>query len=220
MNDFTIDIETIPRQGLSEDMKPQFDRFSVKLGNLKDAGKIADKISNEKAKFESGLTKAMSVKSDYCQIVSLGYIETDPAGKEISRGCFFDAKDDLSIIERFIGIYDNQRIIGWNSKAFDIPVIRKRAILNNFKNPFTNYHSIISRYKNDSIDLMHEWNGNGTYDFYKMSKCAKILGIECKDGMDGSMIYDAWKNKEYEPIKAYNISDCECTLAIYKRLYL
>lgn len=218
MNNLKIDIETIPRQGLSDDLKPVFDETTVKLGNLKDPGKIADKIHNEEMKFNEGLTKKMSIQSDYCQILSLGYIETDAKGEELSRGVLFNEKDDLSIIKEFAKIYDGQTLVGWNSKSFDIPVIRKRAILNGLKNPFENYQRIIYKYSNDSIDLMHEWNGATEYG--KMSQCAKLLGIDCKTGLDGSMIFDAWKNGDYKAIKDYNIQDCECCVEIYKKLFL
>ena len=62
---------------------------------------------------------------------------------------------------------------------------------------------------------MHVFNNN---DYGKMSKCADLLDIPSKTGMDGSMIYDAFKNGEYDRIKEYNLEDCECCYEIYKRL--
>lgn len=217
VNKLILDIETIPNQLLKDDLKPQFDKTTVKLGNTKDAEKVKAKIDSAKEEFNNGLTKKMSIESNYCQILSLAYIELDFLDNEISRDVLFDDKDDKSILEKFNKIYTGQKIIGWNSKNFDIPVIRKRAILQKIKNPFPNFGQIVYPYGDTSIDLMHGWNGSNKYG--KMSTCASLLGIESKTGMDGIMIYQAWKDKRYDEIKAYNIQDVECTLAIYRRIY-
>ena len=217
MNKLIIDIETIPNQNIDDDIKPKFNESTVKLGNVKDQEKINAKIESSKKEFESGLTKRMSIESNYCQIISLGYIEVNEQNNEVSRGVLFDELNDKSIIEQFDKIYTGQTIIGWNSKNFDIPIIWKRAILNNTKNPVYNYQYLCNPYNDNSIDLMRTWNGSTNYG--KMSDCAKLLGIECKTGLDGSMIYDAYKDKKFDEIKAYNLEDCQCTLDIYKRIY-
>lgn len=211
------DIETIPQQNLPDDQKPQFDETTVKLGNLKDPEKVKAKIESAKDEFKTGLTKKMSLESNYCQIISIGYIEIDARLKELRRGVIFDETGDKSIIQEFKTIYNGQTLVGWNSKMFDIPIIWKRAILNGIRSPFYNYQSLCSPYNDNSIDLMRTWNGSTGWG--KMIDCAKRLGIPAKSGMDGSMIYDAFKDGKYEDIKAYNLEDCECTLEIYKRLY-
>jgi predicted PolB exonuclease-like 3'-5' exonuclease len=214
MNKIIIDIETIPNQNLSADMLPSFDVDSVKCGNIKDPDKIAEKIEQAKKEFETGLTKKLSVESNYCQIISLGYIIISD-DEIVGNGVLFDESNDKSIIERFNNIYNGETIIGWNSKSFDIPIIWKRSILNGIK-PVFNARQLCNPYRDDSIDLMHIWNNGG---MGKMSECAKLLGIECKTGLDGSMIYQAWKEKRYQEIKDYNLEDCETTLAIYKKLF-
>ena len=81
----------------------------------------------------------------------------------------------------------------------------------------TDYQQLTHPYRNEhSIDLMTDFNNGG---YGKMADCAKLLGIECKTGLDGSMIYDAFKENRFDEIKEYNMQDCECTLAIYRRLY-
>jgi predicted PolB exonuclease-like 3'-5' exonuclease len=218
MKKLIIDIETIPNQNLKGDLKPQFNEDTVKIGNLKDQAKIDAKIESARAEFESGLTKKMSLEGNYCQILSIGHIELDDDNKEIQRGVIFNAESDESILTHFFdAIYDGQTIIGWNSKNFDIPVIRKRAIFNGIKDNFVNFHKMTSPYTQDSIDLMHEWNGAG--QFGKMSLCADLLGIENKTGMDGSMIYDAYKEKKFQEIKDYNMQDCEVCLDIYNKIF-
>ncbi len=158
----------------------------------------------------------MSIESNYCQIISLGYIELNDTDDEIDRGVFFDEKHDVSILAAFKKLYNGQTIIGWNCKNFDIPVIWKRSILNGIK-IFEDYRKLCGPYNdNGCIDLMHVWNGSNQYG--KMIDCAALLGIEAKTGMDGSMIYDAFKEQQFKEIGDYNMQDCLVTLEIYKRI--
>lgn len=216
MNKLIIDIETIPNQKLKEKEKPQFSEDTVALGNTKDPVKVQDKIMEAERKFKEGLTKKMSIESNYCQIISLGYIEITDDDQEIRRGVFIDPKGDKSIIAAFKKIWNGQIVVGWNCKNFDIPVIWKRSILNKDR-IFSDYRSLCSPYYDKGcIDLMHVWNGGGQYG--KLKVCADILGIPAKDGLDGSMIYDAFKAKSFEAIEAYNMADCEATMEICKRI--
>ena len=217
MSKLIIDIETIPNQTIEPDLKPQFDETTLKLGNLKDPIKIQEKIEEAKIAFDEGLNKKMSVQSNFCQIISIGYIEINIAGEIKNKDVFIDPKGDKTILANFANIYNGQELIGWNSKGFDIPVIWKRFVLNKMKNPFADYRKLCAPYSDQgSIDLMHVWNGAGQYG--KLVDCAALLGIDAKDGMDGSMIYDAYKEKKFDEIAAYNMQDCETTLEIYKRI--
>jgi len=216
MSKIIIDIETIPNQTLKDELKPKFNESTVKLGNLKDPAKVAAKIDQAKKEFESGLTKKMSLESNYCQIISLGYIVLDLDNNVIGKGVLFDPDSDKQILEDFRPLAVGKQIIGWNVKGFDIPIIWKRNLfVNNFA-IWDNYRNVINPYRDDNcMDLMHVFNNNG---MGKMSVCADLLGIESKTGMDGSMIYDAYKAGEYDKIKEYNMQDCECCLEIMKRI--
>jgi predicted PolB exonuclease-like 3'-5' exonuclease len=215
MNKLILDIETIPRQNLSEELKPKFDESTVKIGNLKDKEKIKQKIDAAAKEFESGLTKKMSLQSNYCQIISLGYISLDEDNNIIKKDVLFNETDDLEILKAFEIIYRGPiQLIGWNLKSFDIPVLWKRGVFQNVK-IFSNYRQLINPYNDTTIDLMHIFNNNG---MGKMVDCANLLGIKSKTGMDGSMIYDAYKAGEYDKIKEYNLQDCETCYEIMERI--
>ncbi len=217
MNKIIIDIETIPNQKLSNKLKPQFDETTIKLGNTKDPDKIQDKIAKVEHEFEEELTKKMSIESNYCQILSLGFIEIDEGLNEIRRDTLINPKGDKSILIALKNIFNKQIIVGWNCKNFDIPIIWKRCILNGIPAPFEDYRALCTPYYDKGcIDLMHVWNGANQYG--KMIDCAALLDIESKAGMDGSMIYDAFKEKRFDEIACYNIQDCETTLEIYKKI--
>jgi len=210
----TIDIETIPDQDLPKDCLPVFDETTVKLGNIKDEAKRAAKIAEARAAFEDGMTKKMSLESDYCRILSIGYKWEDQKTEVL-----FGEKNDSIILSEFADILRKHhgpiQMIGWGIKRFDLPVLWKRMILNEISPPF-NLLSLTNPYNHtDCADLMTIWNNGG---MGKLSACCKRLGIPVKTGMDGSMIFDAFKEKKFDEIKAYNIEDCVATEAVAERI--
>ena len=76
----------------------------------------------------------MSVSSDFCRIVSLGYIIAED-WKIKECDVFFGENNDADILAQFKKLYTkgDYQIVGWNSKSFDIPIIWKRGILNGVK---------------------------------------------------------------------------------------
>jgi len=214
-----IDIETIPNEKAE---KPEFDESKVLLGNLKDPAKIAAKVEAEKERHEAGLTKKMSLSSDMCRIISIGYMLVEyNSGRhiKISDGVMFGEFGDKEILEKFTQLYIYQlsspRIVGWNSKGFDIPVIWKRCILQGVQPPFKPM-KICQKYSSaGSVDLMHVWNN---YEMGSLKNACKALGIEAKSGMDGLMIYDAFKEGRFDEIKKYNLEDCNACFEIMQKI--
>lgn len=210
-----IDIETIPNQEIGEIPMPE---SYVKYGNTKDPAKkkaIYD-IATQKWK-EEGMNKEMSLNAEYCQVLSIGVITFEAGShRELSREVYFDEENDKEILLKMRTVLRDHRIIGWNSKGFDLPVIFKRLALLGIPMPFKTYNEITKKYDRErSIDLMHVWNNDG---YGKLSDCASAFGIDAKSGMDGSMIYDAYKAVKYEEIREYNMQDCEVCVEICKRL--
>ena len=208
-----IDIETIPDENA---IRPEFDPSEVKTGNIKDEAKIADKIEQARADFDAGLTKKMSVDSSFCRIVSLGYIDLNGIGEITKEEYIYGEKSDDEILEIFCRLHNrNDRYIGWNIKGFDLPVLWKRGIIKNIP-ALTEIQKMTHPYRDDlALDLMHLWNNGG---YGKLSDCANRLDIFCKTGLDGSKIYQAWKDGRKQDILDYNREDCHATLAIARRL--
>ena len=215
MNYLFLDLETIPCQTIEP---PQFDLESVKLGNLKDPEKIKVKVQEAEEKFNADLVKNMSLDPNLCQIISCAMLLVDERG-QINAGdesAIFNEKTDYGIIQA-LPILDKFILITWNGKHFDIPVIWKRSII--FRIPFLSfqyYLKLTHKYNNDAhIDLQLIWNQGG---YGSMADCAKTLGIKHKEIMTGADVYDAWKNKEYDKIKAYNMEDVQTLYHIAKRI--
>lgn len=210
-----FDIETIPNQSIKP---PEFDASLVKTGNLRDAAKIEEKVAAARVEFQAGLTKKMSLDADYCQIVSIAWTLCDDAGAVIKTVSRVSDKGDRDMIDEFVSYYNDApaspRIVTWNGKGFDIPVVWKRSVINGTK-PIVNYDRLTNKYSSHAhIDLMHWWTN---YNYGKLVDCARTLGLDAKTGMDGSMIYDAYKAGEFASIKAYNLQDVNVMIDIAVR---
>jgi hypothetical protein len=73
-----FDMETRPRS-IDEIMHiaGEFDESSVKVGNLKDPDKIAEKIENARESYEQDLIDKAGLKAEHAQPCAIGYIHED-----------------------------------------------------------------------------------------------------------------------------------------------
>lgn len=66
---------------------------------------------------------------------------------------------------------------------------------------------------------MHEWSNWGGRDKSSLEHLAIALDIPTpKDGIDGSEVYDYYKNGKIKEICDYCMRDVEATRLVYKRM--
>lgn len=70
--------------------------------------------------------------------------------------------------------------------------------------------------RNKVIDINKEWNLGQYGKYTKLSDIAAFLGIEQKDEINGSQVWDAYKRGNHEQIIAHCESDVEVVREIYK----
>lgn len=105
--------------------------------------------------------------------------------------------------------------IGHNHVGFDLPFIFRRAVILGVEPPM--FLPQLPKAWDDSVfDTMVQWAGHGNR--ISMDNLCAALGIPGKDGMDGSMVCDAFIQGRIEDIATYCRQDVERTRAIYRRL--
>jgi predicted PolB exonuclease-like 3'-5' exonuclease len=213
-----LDIETIPNQHITP---PVFNAAYVRLGVLKDPAKIVAKIEEEKIAFVSGLTKKMSLDANLCEIVSIGWISVSPSGGIEDTNTLYYSDGDAAICQFFSHLFQKGKtLVTWNGKHFDIPVLWKRSLWNG--HAFCSgldFAELCNPYRNDRhIDLSLIYNAGSQYGALK--DCCQFLGIGCKEGMDGSMIFGSFQAGKEKEIREYNLQDCHCNLAVARMLQI
>jgi hypothetical protein len=208
-----LDIETIP----NPDTLALLTEPEVKLGNLKDPAKIADKIAEVKA----------------AQIADMGL---DPmtgrvlcfaaANNETETGAILEAMTDdaeRAVIQELMQMlgYEAMRLVTWNGGGFDLPFIYKRAMIlgvnpADFQAPPLNAWT--KRYTTDThFDLMQVW-GNWTERTKLDTVAAMVLG-ERKQEIDFTTFPELMQSEEgRNKIAEYCMQDTRLTWRLWERM--
>ncbi len=152
-------------------------------------------------------------RQDELRIWSLGTPESDEADL-VKR--FFDGIDKYS-----------PELVSWNGGGFDLPVLHYRALLHKVVSPrywdigeedrdfrFNNY---LSRFHWRHIDLMDVISGFQNRGRAGLEDLAVMLGFPGKMGMDGSKVWDVYRQGGIARIRNYCETDALNTYLVYLR---
>jgi len=155
-----------------------------------------------------------SFEGTFGRICCISIIKEGPQGIILQETYSGEEKD---ILEKFwktsIGV---DRFVGHNIWGFDLPFIYKRSIINGVKPRKLN----LARYRDIPIyDTMLQWELWNMKSAQKLDTLAKIFGLPTsKDEMDGSMVYDYFRQGKLEDICRYCMKDVELTRKVYYKM--
>lgn len=128
----------------------------------------------------------------------------------------------------FIG-RNQAQVVGWNIDNFDWPVLIQRGLRNGVvipdickrPNKPREGNDYYAKFSDARIDLMKAVAGEMSFgNNPKLSDTAIALGLPGKEGMDGSKVYEAWKEGRLAEIVKYCNHDCAMTYQIWLRVAL
>jgi 3'-5' exonuclease len=136
------------------------------------------------------------------------------------------------IIKRFYDGIDKYKpnLVTWNGGGFDLPVLHYRALIHGVQaccywdmgedDRDFKWNNYISRYHMRHLDLMdllalYQPRANAPLD-----DIAQLCGFPGKLGMDGSKVWEAYKNGEIEAIRNYCETDVANTYLVFLRFQL
>jgi predicted PolB exonuclease-like 3'-5' exonuclease len=138
-------------------------------------------------------------------------------------------ESEAQIIQRFYDGIDKYKpnLVSWNGGGFDLPVLHYRALVHGIQaccywdmgddDRDFKWNNYISRYHTRHLDLMdllalYQPRANAPLD-----EIAQLCGFPGKLGMDGSKVWDAFKNGEIEAIRNYCETDVANTYLVFLR---
>jgi hypothetical protein len=220
-----------------------FDESNVKLGRLVDADKIAEKKREALEKYNKSLadyfTKKDNGEANYWkdiqekaalsavtgQVVAIGY-----HGRKRMIQAAIDGVNERSLLTYFWKTYldarqTNRSMVGFNSKAFDIPFIVQRSWIIGVEVP----KSILTPtgYLDSTfIDLMERWKcGNRSFGqpgHTTLDAVCRACGLPGKPddctGADVARLLWSDKPEDREKALSYIDGDIESTLQLAQRL--
>jgi predicted PolB exonuclease-like 3'-5' exonuclease len=139
---------------------------------------------------------------------------------------------EQEIIQRFFDGIEKYtpNIVSWNGAGFDLPVLHYRAMIHGIQAPRYwdmgdddrefKWNNYISRYHMRHLDLMdilamYSGRANAPLD-----QIAQLCGFPGKLGMDGSKVWDAYKNGQVGAIRDYCETDVANTYLVFLRFQL
>jgi DNA polymerase III epsilon subunit-like protein len=251
---FDIETGSLPVEKLREILPPFdpssigphpgiFKSESVKLGNLKDASKIADKLAAAKtahdkaiadyeAKLENGepaywqsIIEDAALSAITGCVVAIGY-----QGKKETLHVAIDGVTEFQLLSQFWKIYQQGRaerrsLVGFNVKAFDVPFIAQRSWMLGVEVPST--ITTATGYLDPVfVDLAERWKvGNrgawGKPGYGTLDTIAKSLGIagkpdNCKGAEFAAKLYGSPEDRAIA--LSYLSSDLRMTVEVAARL--
>lgn len=212
-----LDIETLP----AHETKHEILRFLHAKRKMK---KKKSENEEEVNDFEQYLL-GTSFDGAYGRILCISYaIDDQPVA------CICNDPDEKKTLEQFWEIVKGistparnlqwpdygVQFIGHNVMDFDLRFIYQRSIINNVKPA---YELPFARYKSYPIfDTMKEWV-KWSMGSVGLEYIALALGIPTpKDGIDGSQVYQFYKDGKVREICEYCKRDVDCTREVYKRM--
>jgi 3'-5' exonuclease len=144
-----------------------------------------------------------ALSAEFSRIVcaSFGRFEFDESNKPIITIKSYSSHDEREILEGIHEVFDrfiSFKFCGHNIKRFDIPVICKRLIINNFKLPRELQVSGLKPWQMPFIDTCESWSfGAWQEGFTSLDLLSTVLEIETPKGdICGSEVSDVFWNEE------------------------
>lgn len=217
---FFPDLETIPLQ--------RDDAMDRVMANLKPPGNYKKPEAIEKWWAESAPEEAeekrrkMALNPWLQEIITIGWALND-GDVTVHQRTDKDSEADI-LREFFIALHAalvdehgyNRQPTKWigSNVMFEVYGLAAACVRNNVT-PFLKLPVDAAPWSHNIVDLCQVVGGRQTLT--SMDDVAYALGIDGKGDFNGSMVYDAWKDGEYEKIGAYCGADVERARRIYNR---
>lgn len=211
-NTIILDIETGPLPvSRREFLRPSPD--TIKTGNLKDPAKIAAKLAEAQADFESGDGAALDAMSGRVLLV----------GMLIGGECVQVHDDDEARLLRrtweLLQSNSPDRIVGHNIINFDARFLVRRSFVLGVGVP-GNLLDDLHRYQPDTwTDTMHLWGVGDRKAMISLSNLCGAMGIHYPKGgpITGATFAAHWDFGSQDACLDYNRADLEAVAQIYDR---
>jgi len=204
----------------------EFDPKEVKVGNMRDANKIATKIEESRQKFE--VAKALAIDGiEAARVKEWNAFKNKAAlspltGRVLAIGrwnpempvghvdCIQDGTEPVSenvLIENFLSmadavLSDSGSLVGHNIIGFDLPFLLRRGLKFGIRPPKTITNALAQYRPSNLIDTMREWQFGNRYEgFVKLDQLAAFFGTRRKTG-DGADFHKKFFGTPEERLEA------------------
>jgi predicted PolB exonuclease-like 3'-5' exonuclease len=137
--------------------------------------------------------------------------------KKIKTGGI-NGENEKEILEQFCNFLQKHkpRLISFNGKTFDLPVIQYRSMMHQIPCPWLHSKEISYKFNHDPhCDLIDAFSNFGSSARVKMSEICALLNIPCKQSGSGNEVLDMYNSGQIQKICTYCQEDVICTYMLY-----
>jgi len=139
---------------------------------------------------------------------------------------------EAEAIQRFFDGIDKYvpTLVSWNGRGFDVPVLAARGLMHGVNaacfwdtgsdNKDFKWSNYINRFHDRHLDLMDMLSLYGGGRGSPLDELAKLCGFPGKLGMDGSAVWESYRDGAIASIRDYCETDVANTYLIYLRFQL
>ncbi|MDW7727679.1 MAG: ribonuclease H-like domain-containing protein [Candidatus Methanoperedens sp.] len=197
-NEICIDLECIPSQNPGKEM--------LEIARLKCARKRGE---------NKNIETYCSLTPEFGQIICIGL----KTGSNDSKDPVILSGSEKDILETFWALmfdHAGARIVGFNSKNFDIPYILKRSAILGIP-PSAKLST--RKYDTQShYDLLEVLSNFGSSEYLSLSAYCKIFSIPHNDKISGADTHELWKSGNLAAIEKHCRDDIISTWQLYNRI--
>ena len=172
------------------------------------------------------------MRQPFHKIVAISFLDAqiikNPDGSEyyelgeVRSGCEVNSNEE-ELVKGFFSYLQKKlpRIVSFNGKNFDLPVLKYRAMQYKIAAPWLyltgdKWNNYNQRYSLDwHCDLIDAFSDFGASSKVKMNEVCSILNIPGKLGIDGSKVMDYFDDGKIDEIRQYCETDVLNTYLLY-----
>lgn len=176
------------------------------------------------------------------KVICVGMLTLDENYHPVKGGCaaggLAGGKTEKDMIQRWNDVASGAmfkqkyplKMVDYNGRGFDVPVLQTRALRYGIQMPW--YFGLLpdknggqstwskeyrDRYNGWHYDLQELWTNKGGFRYPHLANLARLIGLPGKVGIDGSKVYQAFKDKEFTQIDTYCMQDVFQTAILFQR---
>ena len=220
-NLFVFDIETVPDTTLAKRL------LDIDSNNIK---KLRKALTDYHLEITDGRNSFL--RQPFHHVVAISFLEAeitrDSSGQEFYKIVDIRSGGNLQASEEELlrGFFSHlkkktPRLVSFNGKNFDLPVLKYRAMKNEIDAAFLykmgdKWNNYNQKYSLDwHCDLADAFSDFGASSRIKMNEVCACLNLPGKTGIDGSMVQDFFDQGRLQEIRNYCETDVINTFLLY-----
>jgi predicted PolB exonuclease-like 3'-5' exonuclease len=125
---------------------------------------------------------------------------------------------ERDVLEGFWSLAQGMRLVTFNGRAFDLPVLESRSLRHGLALPWYFADGSVRGDASLHLDLLHFLSNGEPKNRARLHDYCKLVGLPGKMGFDGACVADLVRDQRFEELSAYCATDVLQTLGLFLRV--